>query len=360
MKNKPKGYWTKERCREESLKYKTQKEFKENCSGAYNITYYNGWMFELCSHMICKKKPNGYWTKEKCHNEALKYETRTDFQKYSGSAICSAFKNGWLDDICSHMKILMYPKEYWTKEKCHELALKCENRMEFRNKYDTAHRYSCENNWMDEICSHMKSTNLKNRCIYVYEFPDKSAYIGLTHKLKERHNRHLTDKKCTVYIYINKSELIPNLIQLTDYINIEEARFKEGEYVEKYKQDGWKILNKVKTGSIGGITMYWTKEKCQEVALKCRTKSELDEKYHSAYDSARKNNWIDDICSHMENKRKESGYWNNYENCLNEAIYRRTRTKFRNEGSGAFNSSVKNGWIKKIYSYMNWYFKHNR
>ena len=33
-----------------------------------------------------KKRPNRYWTKEACKLEALKYNTRIDFQKGSGSA----------------------------------------------------------------------------------------------------------------------------------------------------------------------------------------------------------------------------------------------------------------------------------
>ena len=56
------------------------------------------------------------WTKEKCKEEALKYKFRSDFNKYSGSAYHAKFwkkssyvyglcrKNKWLDEICIHMK----------------------------------------------------------------------------------------------------------------------------------------------------------------------------------------------------------------------------------------------------------------
>ena len=30
-----------------------------------------------------KKKSNGHWTKERCQEESLKYKTKTDFHKYS-------------------------------------------------------------------------------------------------------------------------------------------------------------------------------------------------------------------------------------------------------------------------------------
>ena len=56
----------------------------------------------------------------------------------------------------------------------------------------------------------------------------------------------------------------------------------------------------------------------------------------------------------MKHPTKQRGYWNKYENCLNEAIKQGTRSKFRKNASGAFKSSVKNNWKDKIYKNMNW------
>ena len=74
-KRKPNGYWIKERCREEALKYKTKVEFRNNSGGAHTIARSNGWLDEICTHMVRPKAYNFKWTKEKCHEEALKYET---------------------------------------------------------------------------------------------------------------------------------------------------------------------------------------------------------------------------------------------------------------------------------------------
>ena len=52
-------------------------------------------------------KPRGYWTKEKCQEEALKYESRSEFYKNSISAYKSSNNNKWLDEICSHMTVLI-------------------------------------------------------------------------------------------------------------------------------------------------------------------------------------------------------------------------------------------------------------
>jgi hypothetical protein len=45
-----------------------------------------------------------YWTKENIKKEALKYSKRVDFYKKSAGAYDKACKNDWLNEVCSHMK----------------------------------------------------------------------------------------------------------------------------------------------------------------------------------------------------------------------------------------------------------------
>ena len=70
------------------------------------------------------KKPNGYWTKENCANEALKYNSKGEFYKKNQFAYIISLKNNWLNDICVHMTFFRKSKGYWTKERCFEEALK--------------------------------------------------------------------------------------------------------------------------------------------------------------------------------------------------------------------------------------------
>jgi len=94
--------WTKEKCHEEALKYKHKKDFTG--SVAFNVSIKNDWYKEISSHLIGQKKIKGYWTKEKCHEEALKYNYRYDFRLYSCGAYTYAQKNRFLNDICIHMQ----------------------------------------------------------------------------------------------------------------------------------------------------------------------------------------------------------------------------------------------------------------
>lgn len=47
---------------------------------------------------------------------------------------------------------------------------------------------------------------------------------------------------------------------------------------------------------------YWVKELCLIEALKCQTRTEFSKKAKSAYKSALKNEWLDEICQHMLEK----------------------------------------------------------
>jgi predicted GIY-YIG superfamily endonuclease len=289
----PRNYWTKEKCKEVANLCETRKEFKIKYGGAYKACHKNRWMDEVCFNMKEFRVPKGFWTKEKCIEEALKYDNRTEYFNCSKSAAI-AFKNGWIEEILSHIPRLINKNGYWTKDKCCEEALKYETRKEFAKCSKHVYCVSYENGWLDDVCSHMRKIgNLKKRCIYSVEFDDNVVYIGLTHDINERFNKHLIDKKSSVYKHIEKTKLVPIINKLTDYIEINEASKMEEIKKEEYKNNGWIILNKAKCGGVGGSNLIWAKEKCLEVAKQSKTKTKF--RQTKAYKPAQKNKWLEDI-----------------------------------------------------------------
>lgn len=99
------------------------------------------------------------WTKEKCQEIALKYKTKKEFIKKYNSAYKAAYKYNWLDDICSHMT---KNRTHWTKEKCKEKALKYKHKIDFKNNDISAYRFAYNHNFLNDICLHMEHKHKKN------------------------------------------------------------------------------------------------------------------------------------------------------------------------------------------------------
>lgn len=237
---------------------------------------------------------------------------------------------------------------YWTKEKCIDEALKFNNRAMFKKKSGGAYNASIRGGWLSEVCSHMKmSGNRFNRLVYVYKFSDNYVYIGLTYNIEERDEKHRIDKRSSVYKHIKKTGLIPELT-FTKYMHVDKASKLEGDTLEKYKKNGFLILNKAKTGIIGGNNIKWTFEKCLEEAKKSKTRKEFYDKNNSAYNSARRYGWLDKVCAHMKTKKvKPKGYWT-LEKCRDEAKKYKTKMEFYTKSPGAYTVLFKMGLLNIV------------
>ena len=344
--------WTKERCLIEGKQYKTRDHFRRGSQSAYMAARREGWLDEVCLHMTGR---DIMWTKERCHEEALKYDTRRKFQDVNKSAYAMSIRNGWLDEVCSHMKyvqngMFVRSTEYWTKEHCHEASLRYEIRNDFRKGNHIAYSIARKNEWLNEICTHMRVVgNLYKRCIYVYEFPDNHAYVGLTCNMKTRNISH--KEQGTVFKYSKITGLQPIYRQLTDYVSTEEAKKLEEEFLKKYTNDKWSILNKNKTGGVGGGYVKWTKEKCKAEALKYKSRSEFADKSSGAYGSSLRNKWLDELCEHMEQKISPPGFWTK-DRCQIEALKYKTRVHFYKNDMKTYNQCQKHKWLDELCKHM--------
>ena len=389
--------WTKEMVHKEALKYKTRKEFQLNSSPACNYAKKKKWTIEVCSHMVNLTGKRSIRTIEDCREVSLKYNVMKDFQKNECGVYLYSKRRGWLHEITSHMK----KNIRWEhrKEEIHQFALKYENRGEFCMKdqyhYEAARRWG----WLDEVCSHMKPIgHLYKRMVYVYEFEDKTAYIGLTYNEKRRNTAHMNSDDSPVYKYMLKTKLLPIKKVLTDgYIDSELAQKVEDDRVQEYKENGWKVLNRAKPGGLGGMIRIWTMEKLIETASKYTLRSEFRRKERKAWGVMWKLNIVDDICKNLINddivkyneemvidevkkytnlndfrKNSKPAYtwiiknkrldlisnlqrhdrWMIKENVINEALKYKTRVEFGKGSSGAYVSAHKYGWIDEVCSHM--------
>tara|TARA_B100000519_G_scaffold160627_1_gene142558 strand:+ start:589 stop:2277 length:1689 start_codon:yes stop_codon:yes gene_type:complete len=125
--------------------------------------------------------------------------------------------------------------------------------------------------WEKECFSHMiPALNLAKRQIYACEFPQNNkAYIGLSCEVEERFLAHQgkgkrSHSKSPVYNFTLKSGEQPVFKILTEPIPSEQAQEEEAGYIEKYKEEGWEMLNQKSAGGLGLMRRKWTKEKFLE------------------------------------------------------------------------------------------------
>lgn len=153
---KPAGHWIKDNCLKEALKYKTSGEWKKGSGSSYQAASSSGWLEECSSHFVNINKPSGYWTKERCVEDALKYKTKAEWEKKSSSAHSASIKNGWFDECTKHMTSPNRPKGYWTKERCLEEALKHKTKTDWKKAMSSSVAVARRNGWIDEAAKHMK------------------------------------------------------------------------------------------------------------------------------------------------------------------------------------------------------------
>lgn len=298
-----------------------------------------------------EKKPRGYWTYERCYEEALKYDRKVDFREGSGGAYNVALRNKWLNDFT------------WLKK---------------------------------------GNRDGETYCVYSYEDVfNKYVYVGLTCDFKRRdreHRKGMLNKGVrnydTLYEYFNGN--IPEAVVKIDMIDGETAKYYEGWYAEKYVEEGWTLINKAKTGSLGTAIVKWDYDACYVEAKKYKNRNSFKEGSVSAYDSALKNKWIDDytwfekqfvwtyeLCYEEAKKydrrndfckgsttayyrslehnwiddftwlkrvkKHPDGYWNDYDKCCDEAKKYSSRTKFYQNEPSAWRSARKNGWLDEFF-----------
>ena len=341
---KPSGYWTYERCKEEAKKYSGRNEFHKNCVSAYNNSFRNGWLDEF---YCAKQLPKGYWTYEHCKEEAMKYETRSKFHKGCKSAYSVAWKKGWIDDWFN--EVGRKPMGYWDCDHCKEEALKYDTRYDFRYNNVVAYEVARDNGWLDGYFWLKKRGYHKGDDYWIYAYEDvenKAVYVGLTWR-KERHNEHKRDKKDRVNKYfksINKP--VPEPMIKIEGLSAEDAQYYEDWYKKKYAEAGWKVLNKGKTGvgssSLGRSYVVWDYEHCKEEASKYRNRTEFQRNSVSAYSSSNKNGWLDDFFG--KSKQNKPNYWT-YDKCEEIALGCKTRTELREKNGTAYVTALKKGWI---------------
>ena len=94
----------------------------------------------------------------------------------------------------------------------------------------------------------------------------------------------------------------------------------------------------------------WNYEHCKAEARKYTKRSHFKNQSPSAYDAARKNGWLDEICAHMALSRNQKiVVWSSFDACKIEAAKYRNRSDFQSRNKVAYTIAKENGWLDSFY-----------
>ena len=352
MKRKPNGYWTKERVFAEAKKYQTRGEFNKGCPSAARIAYKNNWFSEMD---WVKKivKPNGYWDiKENVFAEARKYKTKAEFRKCT-HIYTSSCQNGWLEEM-DWLDDVKRPDGYWSKENIFAEAKKYKTKSEFRKGCGSAYTLAWKKGLMKEmnwfIDGRIKLFTDKIDCVYKYYFKEtNSIYIGRTISKNKRDNQHRGHKEDTLYRYAKANGLeVPAMEIIEDNLTIEEGQKREDYWIKYYKEMGYNMVNSAKAGSLGAIaTGKWNKDSVFEESKKYTTRNEFRKYSNGAYTLAWKKGWLDEM-SWFKEIRKPNGFWTK-ERIYEEAKKYARRTQFARSCVKGYKVARQNSWLDELF-----------
>lgn len=304
-----------------------------------------------------EKKTWGYWTVyENNRNLALSCISRADFKRHNASAYRAARKNGWLEDYYwfrDGHKIFGEKHTIWTYSKTLEKSKEYSSRKEFCEKCVGGYTRALKQGWLDDF-TWLKNENVlleETDSVYAYFFMDNSVYVGRTlmRTQNKRHGQHCNDEHDTVYKHAHElGILVPEMKIIEEHLTVENGSKREGYWVDYFLEQGYTILNKQKTGGLGGLGRgVLNRSVCYSNAQQCQTLKEFYENFPGSYRKAGEKGWINDYIW-LKSDRVKRGYWQNKENCLKESRNYQTRKQLEHGSPQCYQVSRENGWLDEM------------
>lgn len=288
MSKKPNGYWTEAKILEEAKKYKTLKEFREKANGAYCAASKLKITHKLYNLTTPGNIPN-FWTKEKCFEEAKKYNTKIEFHDSARGAWSASKRNGWIEEYTwlKSTRNANYGKTY-TFNEINEITKKCFNKVEFKEKHFHQYKFARKHKWLDKLDYQGP--------IFVEVKTDE----GLK-RVCNNTDKHKPKIRKIKYTYDSLYEIAKQYTTLKDFSINESSAYTTANYRGWLKDYVW----------LEREHHFYTQEECFLIAQKCKNKTEFKAKDSGAYHFSLKNNlmneyvWFENVKSTLEEEVEE-------------------------------------------------------
>lgn len=289
---------------EEISQCDSKKEFREEHSGAYYACRKLGKYDKLCIHLSNKQDVLIWNDKANIHQEALRYQSKTEFAKHNGSAFAAAHRLAILDDVCSHMKSENF-NELSKKDKefikIIEVASNCDDFDEFRKDNGEEYILALRMHAIDDVANCIPQQAYlidENELIKLAESYNTFAEFESNHRKQCRAAREAgilgSLKEMFLYKQRSHSRTIEQVLEIAKLCSsYKEFHDNYSLIYAEARRNGWlpevfKVLPKVKIGK-------YTKRKCISLAKKYKTRRDFATNEPSAYNAAIENEWLNDI-----------------------------------------------------------------
>jgi hypothetical protein len=183
------------------------------------------------------------------------------------------------------------------------------------------------------------------RCLYSIQIRNtKKIYIGLTFNFEVRIRNHLQTKR---FIKYSKKNLI--IKKLTKYIHRDQASKLEKKLINKSKDNGYELLNKIVGGGLGGDTLIWTKKKVLDSSRNYTTIREWGEKEPGAYQKAGAGGYIKEATKHMQKLWEKK--WTK-KIIIEDAKKYKTKSEWQKKSTNACAAATRHKWYKQATEHM--------
>lgn len=348
----PARVWTKKMCADVACQYKTRSQFHDGNRAAYQAAWKAGWIEDVCAHMPRMARPHFRWPKKKIVQLAAQCSTYSEFMQKHMPAYRIAHMYGWLDEVTAHLARAKTPNGYWTKERCAERAVLYQTRSEFIRENPAAADAAYRLGFMDEICAHMIVRGHRHsRAIYVIRRTgSRQVYIGLGHDPYGRYAAHtrapLTPAVASIVAAPHTFKIIYGFMPTKQAAKIEAA------LIERFQRAGWNVANRRRGGETGSGKRRWTDERLQEVADRCATRGEMLRRFSKAYHTAHKYNLIDKLFAGHANRgfREDIARDYTFDELKDAASPYATRLAFRNANDKAWQAAHRRNLLGVLFS----------
>lgn len=295
-----------------------------------------------------------FWTIDRLKKESKKYKTRSDFQKHSHSAYVIASREGLIEDLFLKHKNKGFTQNkvldghYNFKKNVLSAALRCKSRTEFQKKFRGAYDSAKRHGWFEAATNHMpKLGNSHLRLVYTIEIKaSKMVYVGLTGNLTRRVKDHKRDGGLHVKRLLQ--DKTHKIVKHCSYIDSVQASRLERKLVQDFRRKGWHVVNKVEAGGLGGRRAQYTFERCLVLAESCKTRTEFRRKFDSASQAAQRYKWTNLLFSNHPDNGYTNRKWSNYK-LRQLSVKCRTRGEFQKKFPSAYMTALKKGILDSIF-----------